>query len=90
MQLSQNWTKRKKLVFYLKKIVQLSAEIHTSICLDFGQIQISIVSDLLKSFVKYFDIFFFQSILNDHPFHVDSLLQLSDICKMGEDLQVIF
>ncbi len=32
---------------------------------------------------------FFQSILNEHPFHVDSLLQLSDICKMGEDLQVI-
>ena len=32
---------------------------------------------------------FFQSILNEHPFHVDSLLQLSEICKMGEDLQVI-
>ena len=31
---------------------------------------------------------FIVSILNDHPFHVDSLLQLSDICKMGEDLQM--
>jgi hypothetical protein len=24
-------------------------------------------------------------ILNSHPLHIDSMLQLSDICKMGED-----
>ena len=30
----------------------------------------------------------FQHILNHHPFHVDSMLQLSDICKMGEDVQM--
>ncbi len=23
-----------------------------------------------------------------YPFHIDSMLQLSDICKMGEDLQM--
>ncbi|XP_068722284.1 ribosome quality control complex subunit TCF25-like isoform X2 [Montipora capricornis] len=27
-------------------------------------------------------------ILNTHPYHVDSLLQLSEICKMGEDYQM--
>lgn len=27
----------------------------------------------------------FQSVLNSAPFHVDSMLQLSDICQMGED-----
>ena len=27
-------------------------------------------------------------ILNSHPFHIDSMLQLSDICKMGEDNQM--
>ena len=30
----------------------------------------------------------FQQLLNEHPFHVDSMLQLSDICKMGEDSQM--
>ena len=25
------------------------------------------------------------AILNNHPMHIDSLLQLSDICKMGDD-----
>ena len=25
------------------------------------------------------------AILNSHPMHIDSLLQLSDICKMGDD-----
>ena len=29
-----------------------------------------------------------QAILNTHPYHVDSLLQLSEICKMGEDYQM--
>ncbi|KAL9976033.1 hypothetical protein ACROYT_G013264 [Oculina patagonica] len=28
------------------------------------------------------------AILNAHPYHVDSLLQLSEICKMGEDYQM--
>lgn len=28
------------------------------------------------------------AILNTHPYHVDSLLQLSEICKMGEDYQM--
>uniref|UniRef100_A0A1B6CWB0 Transcription factor 25 n=1 Tax=Clastoptera arizonana TaxID=38151 RepID=A0A1B6CWB0_9HEMI len=28
------------------------------------------------------------SIFNTHPFHIDALLQLSDICKMSEDLQM--
>merc|ERR1719376_677528 len=27
-------------------------------------------------------------ILNVHPFHIDSMLQLSEICKMGEDSQM--
>ena len=27
----------------------------------------------------------FQQLLNEHPFHIDSMLQLSEICKMGED-----
>ena len=27
----------------------------------------------------------FQQLLNEHPFHIDAILQLSDICKMGED-----
>lgn len=30
----------------------------------------------------------FQAILNTHPYHIDSLLQLSEICKMGEDYQM--
>ena len=29
-----------------------------------------------------------QAILHTHPYHVDSLLQLSEICKMGEDFQM--
>ena len=29
--------------------------------------------------------YFFQQLLNEHPFHIDAMLQLSDICKMGED-----
>ncbi|KAM7446044.1 Transcription factor25 [Porites harrisoni] len=28
------------------------------------------------------------AILHTHPYHVDSLLQLSEICKMGEDFQM--
>ncbi|XP_066019517.1 ribosome quality control complex subunit TCF25 isoform X2 [Pocillopora verrucosa] len=28
------------------------------------------------------------AILNTHPYHIDSLLQLSEICKMGEDYQM--
>ncbi|XP_031570361.1 transcription factor 25-like isoform X2 [Actinia tenebrosa] len=28
------------------------------------------------------------AILHSHPFHIDSLLQLSEICKMGEDYQM--
>lgn len=31
---------------------------------------------------------YFQQLLNENPFHIDSMLQLSDICKMGEDLQM--
>lgn len=27
------------------------------------------------------------AIVNEYPYHVDALIQLSDICKMGEDLQ---
>ena len=27
----------------------------------------------------------FQQLLNEHPFHIDAILQLSDICKRGED-----
>ena len=30
----------------------------------------------------------FQSLLNRAPFHIDAMLQLSDICKMGEDTQM--
>ena len=33
-------------------------------------------------------VFMFQAILNTHPYHIDSLLQLSEICKMGEDYQM--
>lgn len=33
-------------------------------------------------------IILFQAILNTHPYHIDSLLQLSEICKMGEDYQM--
>lgn len=28
------------------------------------------------------------NLLNNQPFHIDAMLQLSDICKMGEDTQV--
>ncbi|XP_049827911.1 transcription factor 25 isoform X1 [Schistocerca gregaria] len=28
------------------------------------------------------------SIINDHPYHVDALIQLSDLCKLSEDLQM--
>lgn len=34
------------------------------------------------------DNFMFQQLLNQHPFHIDAMLQLSDICKMGEDVQM--
>ena len=34
------------------------------------------------------DVVLLQAILNTHPYHVDSLLQLSEICKMGEDYQM--
>ena len=39
-------------------------------------------------FILFFLIYFyfiFQQLLNEHPFHIDAMLQLSDICKMGED-----
>lgn len=26
-----------------------------------------------------------QTIINDHPYHVDALIQLSELCKVGED-----
>ena len=29
-----------------------------------------------------------QQIVNRHPYHIDSLLQLSEICKMQEDSQM--
>ena len=29
---------------------------------------------------------FIVQILNSHPFHIDAMLQLSDICRMGEDI----
>lgn len=28
----------------------------------------------------------FQSIINSHPYHVDALLQLSELCRLSEDL----
>jgi len=28
---------------------------------------------------------FIVAILNEHPFHIDAMLQLSEICRMGED-----
>lgn len=28
------------------------------------------------------------AIINEHPYHVDTLIQLSDLCKMSEDLQM--
>jgi hypothetical protein len=28
------------------------------------------------------------AVLHAHPYHVDSLLQLSEVCKMGEDIQM--
>ena len=31
---------------------------------------------------------FLQQILNRNPYHIDSMLQLSEICKMGEDSQM--
>ena len=34
------------------------------------------------------ELFFFQDLTSVHPYHVDSLLQLSEICKMSEDLQM--
>ena len=41
-----------------------------------------------NSLINYFELVLFQAILNTHPYHVDSLLQLSEICKMGEDYQM--
>ena len=29
-----------------------------------------------------------QAVLHAHPYHIDSLLQLSEVCKMSEDLQM--
>ena len=29
-----------------------------------------------------------QAVLQAHPYHIDSLLQLSEVCKMSEDLQM--
>lgn len=26
------------------------------------------------------------AIINDHPYHIDALIQLSDLCKLSEDL----
>lgn len=28
----------------------------------------------------------FQGIINTHPYHVDALLQLSDLCRLSDDL----
>ena len=41
-----------------------------------------------NSLINYFELVLLQAILNTHPYHVDSLLQLSEICKMGEDYQM--
>ena len=30
----------------------------------------------------------FQSLLHDNPYHIDCLLQLSEVCKNGEDMQM--
>ena len=32
-------------------------------------------------------LFFLQAILHAHPYHIDSLLQMSEVAKMGEDIQ---
>lgn len=29
-----------------------------------------------------------QAVLHAHPYHIDSLLQLSEVCKMSEDMQM--
>lgn len=31
---------------------------------------------------------FLQNIINNHPYHVDALLQLSDLCKLSDDLSM--
>ena len=51
--------------------------------------EISLV-ELLFSYSNSYccDDILLQAILNTHPYHVDSLLQLSEICKMGEDFQM--
>ena len=36
----------------------------------------------------FLQLFLFQDLTSVHPYHVDSLLQLSEICKMSEDLQM--
>ena len=37
--------------------------------------------------MMYCDIIMLQLVLQAHPYHIDSLLQLSEVCKMGEDIQ---
>ena len=32
--------------------------------------------------------FSLKAVLHTHPYHIDSLLQLSEVCKMGEDMQM--
>ena len=49
------------------------AEIHQAVQLQF----LSAVESLYPDEIM--------RILNSHPLHIDSMLQLSEICKMGED-----
>ena len=35
-----------------------------------------------------FDVVFMKALLQMHPYHIDTLLQLSEVCKMSEDRQM--
>ena len=35
-----------------------------------------------------FCLFVLQQVLHMYPYHIDSLLQLSEVCRMGEDSQM--
>ena len=42
--------------------------------------------DIVGLFTKYIYLnFYLQQVLNLQPYHIDSLLQLSDVCRMSED-----
>ena len=56
--------------------------IHTDIYLVCGYHYCQLV------FKCYLFIHCLQSVLNMYPYHIDSLIQLSEVCKMSEDLQM--